>query len=141
MAEQRPSTAAAFAPENASRAVGPAKAADGGPPIRSGIAAKIGAEGVRRPRRGIECSGVRRIEAVVVEQHVSAGHLGEMREALAEPTALEIPNLVVTLADAHAGDFEAWFEDFVVRGNNGEDGEKEGKIEFLDATMKAALLT
>ena len=90
---------------------------------------------------GVDCSRVNAIDALVVKQHVTEDAIGDERDLTREPGALEIPNLVVTLDQAHAGDFEKWFDDFVIKGNNDQSHEKEGKLEFLAWNTSTALFT
>jgi hypothetical protein len=56
-----------------------------------------------------------------------------------EPGTLEFPDLRVTLSQASLQSWSDWFEDFVVKGDNGDDKEKSGAIVFLDATLKQEL--
>jgi hypothetical protein len=55
-----------------------------------------------------------------------------------EPTKIEFPNLVVTMAESQ--EWSAWFDDFVIKGNNGQDKELTGKIEFLSPDLSRTLL-
>jgi hypothetical protein len=47
----------------------------------------------------------------------------------------------VTVSAAHAADFVTWHEDFVIKGNNDQTHEKEGKLEFLSPDLKEVLFT
>jgi len=53
----------------------------------------------------------------------------------------EIPNLFITVPTSHAEEFYQWHEDFVINGNNGQEQEKNGSLEFLLPDMKKSLLT
>jgi hypothetical protein len=55
-----------------------------------------------------------------------------------EPAKLEFPNLVITMAESHA--WSEWFDDFVIKGNNGQDKELSGKIEFLSPDLTSTLI-
>jgi len=55
-----------------------------------------------------------------------------------EPANLEYPNLVVTLPENRA--WSAFFEDFVVKGNNGDDKELAGRLEVLSPDLSTVLL-
>jgi hypothetical protein len=48
-----------------------------------------------------------------------------------EPASIEFPNLAITLAEIGAQTWYDWHEDFVITGNNGEDNEKSGTLDFL----------
>jgi hypothetical protein len=53
-----------------------------------------------------------------------------MREWL-EPGPLSFPNLTVTLHESSAGDWQRWFEDFVVQGHNDDTMEKTGTLTLV----------
>ena len=65
--------------------------------------------------------------------------MGELRDYETEPAHLEIPNLAVTLAESHAESWYKWHEDFVIKGDNGEDKEKGGTLEYLTPDLKESL--
>src|SRR5216684_2416619 len=80
---------------------------------------------------GLDCTRVNKIDAIVVKQKVVDNPVGELRDYEKEPAQLEIPNLVITLVESHAKEFYDWHEDFVIKGNNAQDKEKNGTLEFL----------
>ena len=88
---------------------------------------------------GVDCSRVTRIDAFTVRQHVVADEIGDARDYVKEPGKLEFPNLRVTLAETGAATWEAWFEDFVVKGDNDDAKEKSGAIVFLAPDLKREL--
>jgi phage tail-like protein len=88
---------------------------------------------------GVDCTRVNKIEPLVVKQKVVDQAVGELRQAEKVPALLEIPDLVVTVAESHADDFVAWHHDFVVQGNNGPSYEKNGTLEFLASDMNTVL--
>ena len=90
---------------------------------------------------GLDCSKVSKIEALTIKQTIVQSAVGQIRDYQKEPGKLEFPNLVISLAEASAGTFYAWFQDMVIKGNAGDDNEKAGTLEFLDPTMKGSLLT
>lgn len=90
---------------------------------------------------GLDCTRVNKIESLVVKQKNVDNPVGEMRDYQREPAYLEIPNLVVTLAESHSADWYQWHEDFVIRGNNGEDKVKSGTLELLAANLQDTLFT
>ena len=85
---------------------------------------------------GLDCTGVSRIEPISIKSVAGEHTIGERREIEREVSRLEIPDLVVTLSEAKADSFDAWHEDFVIKGNNGDDKEKSGKLEFLGPTKE-----
>ena len=49
---------------------------------------------------------------------------------------INIPNIKIRIAEAHAQDFVAWHEDFVINGNNSTENEKIGSLSFLSTDLK-----
>jgi len=93
--------------------------------------------------QGLEdaCKFVSKIEALVVKQTTATNSVGEMRNSQREPAKMEFPNLVLFLSESQAGPFYGWFDDFVVKGNNGQDRERPGVLELLAPDLKEVLLT
>src|SRR5215204_6395227 len=89
---------------------------------------------------GLDCKHVTKIEpltfAAVAQQVV-----GEAREYQKEPAQLEVPDLVLTVPESEAASFFAWHDDFVVRGMNGAQYEKNGTLEFLSPNQSDVILT
>ena len=73
---------------------------------------------------GLDCSKVSRIDSFTVAQ---------------EPGKVDFPNLRITLAEAADQTWVDWFDDFVIKGNNGDAAEKSGRIVFLGPDLKAEL--
>jgi phage tail-like protein len=90
---------------------------------------------------GLDCTRVNKIEALVIKQAIVENAVGELRDYEKEAAHLEIPDLVVTIAENNAGDFVSWHEDFVIRGNNGDDREKNGTLELLTPNLREVLFT
>jgi hypothetical protein len=84
---------------------------------------------------GLDCTGVSQIGPISIQSVAAEQAIGERREIEKEASRLEIPDLVVTLSEAKADSFHTWHEDFVIKGNNGDDKEKSGKLQFLGPTM------
>jgi hypothetical protein len=80
---------------------------------------------------GLDCSKVSKVDAFRVRRTVSTDQIGEARDSQKEPGKLEFPNLKITLAEAAAKTWDAWFDDFVVKGNNAETNERSGTLVFL----------
>jgi hypothetical protein len=76
---------------------------------------------------------VSKIDAFTVKQGFT-----ESTGRAIEPTKIEFPNLVITMAESHA--WSEWFDDFVIKGNNGQDKELSGKIEFLSPDLTSTLI-
>jgi len=89
----------------------------------------------------IGCSKVNKIDQLTIKQKITENSIGEQRDYQKEPTSVQVPNLVITLAESHAQEFYAWHEDFVIKGNNGEDKEKGGTLEYLTPNLSEVLFT
>lgn len=87
------------------------------------------------------CAHVNKVEALTIKQKVVEDPSGELRDYPKLPASIEYPNLVVTFAESHADDIYKWHEDFVINGNNTEDKEKGGTLEYLSADRKSVLFT
>ncbi|MSP62112.1 MAG: hypothetical protein EXR72_17615 [Myxococcales bacterium] len=88
-----------------------------------------------------DCKSVSQVEAIVIKQKVVELSLGEERGAMREPVQIEYPNIVFTVPESHAGTFLDWYNDFVIKGNCGDEKEKTGSLEFLTPNLKETLLT
>lgn len=76
-------------------------------------------------------SRVNKIDSITIKQKVIENSVGEMRDYEKEPVALEMPNLVISIPEVLGQEFFKWHEDFVIKGNNTDDKEKGGTLEFL----------
>ena len=72
-------------------------------------------------------------------QKIVSDPVGERREIINEPAELDFPNLRVTILAGGAATWSAWFEDFVIKGDNTDDKEKSGAIVFLSPDRKTEL--
>jgi phage tail-like protein len=90
---------------------------------------------------GLDCTRVNKIDAITVKQQIVENPVGESRDYENELAYLEIPNLVVTLPESYAQDFYDWHADFVINGNNGQDNEKNGTLEFLTPNLQGVLFS
>ena len=86
---------------------------------------------------GLDGTRVMRVDALTVKQAIVEA--GDVR-AGRQPGQLDFPNLKITLSQAGSDTWLAWFEDFVVKGNNDQANEKKGSIALLSADMKEELL-
>jgi hypothetical protein len=87
------------------------------------------------------CKRVNKIDSFTVKQSVTEDACGEFRIPTKHPAKLVIPNLKITFSAADVKPWQAWFDDFVIKGNNGQEAEKNGTIEFLDPATKETLGT
>jgi len=90
---------------------------------------------------GLDTTRVNKIEAITAEQKNVEHAVGQMRDYEQEPAHLKIPNLVVTFPESHSEAWYAWHEDFVIKGNNGDDKEKTFILEYLTPNLQEVLFT
>jgi hypothetical protein len=88
---------------------------------------------------GLDCKQVSKIGALELRVQVGRDRIGEERIPTREPTSIETPRLRVTLPQSASQTWTSWFEDFVVKGNNGDEQEKDGKLSFLAPDLKSTL--
>ena len=88
---------------------------------------------------GLDVSKVQRIESFTVGQQVTEPAVGENRVSQKEAGGIEFPSLKIAIAETAAKTWVDWSEDFIVKGNNGDDKEKNGAIVFLDPSLKNEL--
>lgn len=88
---------------------------------------------------GLDCTRVNKIEALVVKQSFVESLIGDAGVYHKEPTSLEIPDLVVSMPESAAGTFQSWFDDFVIKGNNGDNMEKSGSLSWMTTDGKLVL--
>lgn len=86
---------------------------------------------------GIDTNGVRKIDSFSIKQAIVTNNNG--RDTRSEPGKLEFPNLKVNINERSAASWQAWFDDFVVRGNNTTEREKNGAIVLLTPDLKTEL--
>jgi hypothetical protein len=77
---------------------------------------------------GLETKLVRRIEPFTIKRILSS-----------KAGKIDFPNLIISLAQSGAQSWIDWHEDFVIKGNNDDQHEREGAIAFLAPNLKAEL--
>ncbi|MFT3913989.1 MAG: phage tail protein [Anaeromyxobacteraceae bacterium] len=87
----------------------------------------------------LDTSRVSRVEAFAVSLVLSDGAVGETRDYERTPAKLVVPDLLVTMSDARADGWWAWFDDFVVKGLSTDDKEVQASIAVLDGKGAAVL--
>jgi hypothetical protein len=87
----------------------------------------------------LDCSKVSRIEPFSVKQTILFEEIGESREIVKAPAQVEFPNLRITLSEAGSQTWFDWHEDFVVKGNNEDSQERDGRLSFVSPNMKDEL--
>jgi phage tail-like protein len=80
------------------------------------------------------------VEALTVSRPHLVDDVGVSRMAVAEQGALEVGDLILTLSQSGSADFTAWVEDFVVKGLNGKDHEKQATVTYLAPALNSTLM-
>jgi hypothetical protein len=88
---------------------------------------------------GLDCTRVSKVDSFTVKQSVQTDDIGDARDYLKEPGKLEFPNLGISLAESFAQSWMDWHEDFVIKGNSGDEQEKNGSLTFLSPDLKQEL--
>jgi phage tail-like protein len=91
--------------------------------------------------QGLNCKKVAKIDSFTIKQNTKLLEIGPERDYQLEPTSIEFPDLVVTLSLTDSKTWFDWHEDFVIKGNNTVDKEKEGAIHFLSPSRDKELMT
>ncbi len=132
-----------FAPEITRFQKGSGRAPSGASPGSAVLQKKWLPANFRLKIAGLEeaCSRVNKIDEIVIAQKVVENPVGELRDYEREPAHLEIPNLVFTVPESHADSILQWYQDFVIKGNNGDAQEKTGTLEYLTPNLQEALFT
>jgi len=81
---------------------------------------------------GMNTSFVSKVDAINVKLDFAAGEATRLNQLV----GINIPNLKIRIAEAHAQDFVSWHEDFVIKGNNSTENEKIGSLSFLSNDLK-----
>lgn len=85
---------------------------------------------------GVDCKYVATVDALTVSQSFVTTGRGAPK-----PGPLEVGDLVLTVSELGEGDFRAWTDDFIVRGNNGSAQEKSATIRYLPRSLKGELFS
>jgi hypothetical protein len=94
--------------------------------------------------RGIDTSGINKVDAFTVKMKHKKFHYGAMRQAEIEPTGMEFPTITMYSRLDKAKDFFDWHHQYVTCGRRDTEMEKDGEIQFLapnghDVLMSVAL--
>ncbi|MGC4042173.1 MAG: hypothetical protein QM758_00025 [Armatimonas sp.] len=87
---------------------------------------------------GVDLSRVTKVDSFSIKQKVTQSSVGELRRFEPEQGIPEYDDLVLTMPEAYATSLDSWFQESVIRGSAKE---RDGRIEILDATLKAVLFT
>lgn len=90
---------------------------------------------------GLDCSKVIKIESLTVKRPATLANAGDNRDpSFKEPGKVDYPNLKITMAASSIESWQSWFESFLLAGNNGQESEKTGVLEYLSADRQKTLL-
>ena len=124
-----------FAPETTKFVQGSGKSAGGVVPKTHHFIAS----NFRLEIDGLDCRKVTKIDsfsATLVTQQVTIGDSGGTQ---LQPVSWNFSNLHITLPEAAAKSFIDWHEDFVIKGNNGNDKVRAGSLTLLASDLKTVL--
>lgn len=89
---------------------------------------------------GLDTAKIAKIDSFTVKQSTATDDIGDARDYLKEPGKLEFPNLKITFHEVAGDSWTRWHEDFVIKGNNGDDKEKSGSIVYFDSNQSEELM-
>ena len=89
--------------------------------------------------QGLEkaCGRISKVDSIVARRSVAGAVVGQDKFMQSAPGVLDCSIVRITLPEADAGPFYAWFNDSVVGGKAG--GERAGLLEWLDSTLKTVV--
>jgi hypothetical protein len=87
------------------------------------------------------CTRISKVDSFTIKQGITEDPSGEQRIPEKVACNVEFPNLKITFSSIDAPKWEEWFTDFCIKGNNGNDKELQGSIEFLSPATKDTLGT
>jgi hypothetical protein len=77
--------------------------------------------------------------APTIKIKMAGESVGEQRVKVPTPAGVEISNLTAWVAAATSEPLYQWFENFVLKGNNADNMERTGTLEYFDPTLKEVL--
>jgi hypothetical protein len=89
---------------------------------------------------GVPTPSVHKIESFTVKQGVKRLYVGGQRLPQIEPTKIEFPNIIASIAEQGAAPIFDWYKKFVVKGQPDPNAERQGAIEFLSPDRQRVLL-
>ncbi len=88
---------------------------------------------------GLPCDRIAKIESFKIKQELREVTHGEDRFTEVTPGRVEYPNLVFAISAVSLPDWAAWYEKFLVDGQNEDSDELDGAIELLSTDLKKVL--
>lgn len=96
----------------------------------------LAADSFRLEIAGLDCGKVQKIDALTFRQEHVAEPVGERRDYAMVGGVVRFSDVHLTFAEVSADPWAQWFDDFVVKGNCGQDKEKSGKLTLLSANQQ-----
>jgi len=90
---------------------------------------------------GMVTNGVSKVENLSLTRAVTQDNVGDQRIATKSPAKPSIPNVVLTVSEATAKDFWAWYDSFLIKGDNGQEKERTIEVQLMGPDMKSSVLT
>jgi len=90
---------------------------------------------------GVVATGVTKVENLALTREVTVENLGAQRIEIKNPTKPSIPNVVLTVNDATAKDFWTWYDNFLLKGDNGQDKERTIDVQLMSPDQRTVVLT
>ncbi|MCH8063555.1 MAG: phage tail protein, partial [Chloroflexi bacterium] len=84
-------------------------------------------------------SRVSKIDSFTWKQAIVKDEVGQFREPTLEPTAIEMPNITLTISTADIQPWLDWHKDFVIDGKASDADELTGAITFLGPDLEEEL--
>lgn len=124
-----------FAPESTRTTVAnPGVSYDGGYKNNQTLQKKWLPSNFRLKIDGLDCTQVRKIEAVTAKFASGGNQVGAARLQSSMAPPAPSSNLVITVPESRQ--LSQWYEDFVVRGDNRLEKQRNGMLEFLSPDLK-----
>jgi hypothetical protein len=80
-----------------------------------------------------------RLQIQGLEQATTRVSKIEAIELKVAPRAIQVPNLVITVADSSIAPFYGWLDDFLIKGNSRQ--ERAGTLDYLTPDLRSTLVT
>ena len=87
----------------------------------------------------LPCARVSKIDAWTWKAKTTKDEVGQFRIATKHVSAVEVPNLKLTISTADIKDWQDWHKSFLIDGNCSETDELSGSITFLSPNLKEEL--
>jgi phage tail-like protein len=90
---------------------------------------------------GVDTTAVREIPAITVKLNQDDTAIRDVRDYQKESGNILVPNLVIVLAESRSQLLYNWLDDFLIKGNNGDNKEKNGTLDYRTQDFKETFFT